>query len=467
MSKLIKMELIKLLHKKSILVIWLIMLLFCFLNNYLFYRDYDKEGNYLYNDTSNLSSEIDTIEKELKNITTTDNNQETIASLKTKRDILKLQQEFKENSFQYNKINDYMYDIIYERNLLKIRNDTTSLQEVENTYQELISKLKNNNYKYFWNKEKEELENTLKDNNLSLEEKTNLKKNLQILNYRIKENIKEDNSYLNKALETYISTTNQLKTLSKKDPNKKEILKENKISKITLKDKKNYNQENTLNYQLRTIIEDYEFFLVLITLMTISILVCEEFQKGTIKFILIKPYSRFIILLSKYLTTLVILLLSILLLISSELILGSIFFGIDSLKDKVLVFNYLTNEINSLSIFTYMFIRILARIPFYLILILISLSIGVFSANTIISIMIPLILTTFTSTILDIAITHNISIFKYFINLNWNFQDYLFGANSSFKEINLKFSIIIYSIYFIVLTILTFNHFRHKDIKNI
>ncbi len=46
MIKLIKIELKKILHKKSLTIILGIMVIFCLLNNILYWLDYDEEGIY-------------------------------------------------------------------------------------------------------------------------------------------------------------------------------------------------------------------------------------------------------------------------------------------------------------------------------------------------------------------------------------------------------------------------------------
>ena len=42
------------------------------------------------------------------------------------------------------------------------------------------------------------------------------------------------------------------------------------INKYIIDNKKNLKQENTINYQLRTILDDYELFIVIITILVAS-----------------------------------------------------------------------------------------------------------------------------------------------------------------------------------------------------
>ena len=56
---------------------------------------------------------------------------------------------------------------------------------------------------------------------------------------------------------------------------------------------------------------------------------------------------------------------------------------------------------------------------------------------------------------------------KYFITLNWNFQDYLFGGISTYKYLDLKKSMLIFIIYDIILLGIMFISFKRKNVKNI
>ena len=82
---------------------------FNILNNILYYRDYDLEGNYKYLDNSNLDSEKKIIEEELKRNISDSKKQ---VELKTQLDIINLQKNYQYGSWQYNKVKDYLYNIV-------------------------------------------------------------------------------------------------------------------------------------------------------------------------------------------------------------------------------------------------------------------------------------------------------------------------------------------------------------------
>lgn len=490
MIKLVVVELKKIFKKKSIYVIWGLMFGFCLLNNILYYRDYDDNGNYKYLELDNLKEEKLKLEEELLQYNKDNQNEVTMyITIKTKLDILKLKENFSNSSWQYHKVNTYLYDIIYQINYYQyIEKNIDELTKKKEEYQVVLNKLNENNYKYFLNmeiKKNVDIQNELKkqylnenDDKIKLDLQEQVKNNeltLKILNYRLNNDIKEDNSYLNLALESYQENYKTVKYFEELGDIKsyqdkldyQEALSEVKISQYIVENKLNINKQNNLSFQLRTIVEDYEIFIVMLVLIVSGVIICDEFRDGTIKLLLIKPYSRGRILLSKYFTSIIVVLISILLLIAMQLIIGGIIFGLESLNIPVVVYDFDKAKLVEYSVFQYMIIRIGARMPFLLMLITISIFLGVIFSSTIISITMPLIFYMFSSTILNLASQYKLEIMKYLVNFNWNLQDYLFGRLPANSFINFRFSIIILLGYFIVLWTVTYIIFKKKDIKNI
>ena len=490
MIKLLQVELHKIFKRKSIYVIWGIMLIFCLLNNILYYTDYDDDGNYKYLEQEDLKSEQIELMDELSKYNQNNANEATIyITIKTKLDILELKQKFSQNSWQYKKINTYLYDIIYKINYyVYIEKNLEQSEKYQTEYKTIIINLNNNNYEYFLEKEinatienQEELkkiyyqtqdEKEKQELKLQIEENKN---SLKILNYRLKNNIKEDNSYLNNALENYqinYANVKYYENLADKKTyqdklNYQEALSDLNISKYIIEHQQNINKQNNLNYQLRTIIEDYEIFIIILILIVCSSIICDEFKSGTIKLLLIKPYSRGKILLSKYFASIIVIAVSILILIAMQLIIGSIIFGIDSLEIPVVIYDFNKSNIVEYHVIHYMMIRIAATIPFLVTLVAISFLIGVLTASAISSITMPLMIYMVTPTIRYLAIQYQLEFMKYLVNVNWNLQDYLFGKLSEVSFIKLQFSIVLLATYLVILLILTFVIFKKKNIKNI
>ena len=103
MIKLIIIELTKIFHKKFIYVVLSLMLIFCLLNNILYYLDYDEEGFYKKEEKNN-TAEIKKLEDKITKYDKNNENDKTMyTSLKTKIDILNLKNNFPKNTWQYNK----------------------------------------------------------------------------------------------------------------------------------------------------------------------------------------------------------------------------------------------------------------------------------------------------------------------------------------------------------------------------
>ncbi len=469
--RLMKIEVKKVFKRKSIYVIWGLMLLFCFVNSFLYFRDYDDEGRYLYSKEEDINEEIKALEEEKEKVQNT--NATTI--IKTKIELLKLKKKFSKDSWQYAKINDYLYDAAYEKNIRS--EDNVALER----YQELLLKLKNNDYLYFLKQDRDNITNQINeikeeilasDEDLFLERELKQKEEtLKVLNFRIKNHIREDTGYLNQALVCYVQAREEMQGGKKNTYQERihyqELKKEKKINEFILKSRVNYQKENTVNALIFGIMNDYEFFFVVILLMVSSMMICDEYQSGTFKFLLIKPVSRFIIILSKYFTSLLILGFSILLVFCFQFILGGIFFGLDSLNLGVIVYDYGLDKVLVLHVFLAFFYSFLAKLPFYLMIGLICLLLGVLTTSTVTSMMIPLMLAIFSSFMLDVAVSHQLYWMKYLPNFTWRFSDYLFASSSKLEGLGFRFSCIWYSIYFVILFFFLVKLFQQRDIQNV
>lgn len=283
------------------------MFIFCLLNNILYRTDYDDEGNYKYLEQENLREEKTSLQKEITKYDVHEISDSSMyLTIKTKLDIIELKEQYPTSSWQYRKMNDYMYDLIYQMNLYTYEKQEEVLAELKKEYTKRTDELKQDNWKYFLSLEKEKSEDEIADiqNELKvivdkkeqeklqelLLEKQNIAK---VLEYRIKENIKEDDSYLNKAIEQYqeyaklvkyYEDRNTKKTLEEKLEYRK-AKSEMAINKYILENKININKQNNLNYQLRTIVEDYEIFIIIIIFMVAGTIVSDEFHSGTIKIV--------------------------------------------------------------------------------------------------------------------------------------------------------------------------------------
>ena len=284
---------------------------------------------------------------------------------------------------------------------------------------------------------------------------------------------KSKNNYLNEAKYQYqknleLKENYKDKKLSYNEKLKYQTILENiELNKYIIDNNKNINNYKTLNYQLKTTLEDYEIFIIIIILITSSTIISNELKEGTIKLLLIKPYTRNQILLSKYLSMIIVMVLSIIYLYLTQLLIGGFYLGFSSLQEKVVIYNFQLSTIMCYNIFGYTFLRVLLKLPMLILLSTLSFLISIITSNNILSLTISLIVYIFSASIKSLAISYNIKIMKYLLTMNWNINEYLFGKLSEYKYLNLTTSIIICIIYYIFLLILSFMIFNKKDIKNI
>ena len=284
---------------------------------------------------------------------------------------------------------------------------------------------------------------------------------------------KSKNNYLNEAKYQYqknleLKENYKDKKLSYNEKLKYQTILENiELNKYIIYNNKNINDYKTLNYQLKTTLEDYEIFIVIIILITSSTIISNELKEGTIKLLLIKPYTRNQILLSKYLSMIIVMVLSIIYLYLTQLLIGGFYLGFSSLQEKVVIYNFQLSTIMCYNIFGYTFLRILLKLPMLILLSTLSFLISIITSNNILPLTISLIVYIFSASIKSLAINYNLKIMKYLLTMNWNINEYLFGKLSEYKYLNLTTSIIICIIYYIFLLVLSFIIFNKKDIKNI
>lgn len=212
---------------------------------------------------------------------------------------------------------------------------------------------------------------------------------------------------------------------------------------------------------------EYGLFIIVMIIMIAGTIVSEEFNKGTIKLLLVKPYKRNKILTAKFITVLIMIVFSILSVVLMELIVGGIIFGYDSLAVPVLDYNFTTGNLEIINIFTYLGIEIVTQLPKLILLATLAFACSTLFCNSAVAISIPLLGYMSADMINMLVIQHKIQFMKFFVSLNWDFEEYLFGRLPSMEGMTCGFSIAICIIYLIIMLIPTFVVFKKKNIKNI
>ena len=212
---------------------------------------------------------------------------------------------------------------------------------------------------------------------------------------------------------------------------------------------------------------EFGLFIIVIVIMIAGTIVSEEFNKGTIKLLLVKPYSRRKILFAKFITILIMILFTIIITIAMQLIVGGIIFGFDSLKIPVVVYDFSKNMIQEINVFTYLGMQIINILPSIILLSTLSFALSTIFTNSPLAIALPLLGYMGAAVINQLALQYNIQFLKYFVTLNWDFTQYLYGNLPLMEGLTPEFSGVICIIYMLIMLIPTFIIFKKKNIKNI
>ena len=244
-------------------------------------------------------------------------------------------------------------------------------------------------------------------------------------------------------------------------------LEEKELSRYIIENKQDINKMNDTRGILQNFFSEYGLFIIVIIVMIAGTIVSEEFNKGTVKLLLIKPYSRAKILLAKYITILIMTVFAIAVIILMELLVGGIVFGFDSLSVPVVEYNFNTSQLEILNIFTYVGIEILTQLPMIILLATLAFALSTIFTNSALAITIALL--GFMSPIIinALVIQYKVDFMRYFVTMNWDLSEYLFGKLPTIQGMTLGFSIVMCIIYLFAMLIPTFIIFKKKNIKNI
>ena len=303
----------------------------------------------------------------------------------------------------------------------------------------------------------------------------NAKIDEEVAEIRLNKDIPYGDDFRNKALNTYQSESKNVVNMEKESKEleyeeKREYntsLEKREINRYILENNVDINKANDIRGILKNLFSEYGLFIIVMIIMIAGTIVSEEFNKGTIKLLLVKPYSRNKILLAKFITVLIMILFSIVAVVAMELIVGGIIFGYNSLSIPVLDYNFTTGSLEVMNIFTYLGIEIVTQLPKLILLATLAFACSTLFNNSAVAIAIPL-LGYMSADMINMLVTQNkIQFMKFFVSLNWNFEEYLFGSLPSMEGMTCGFSIIICVLYLIIMLIPTFVVFKKKNIKNI
>lgn len=474
MINLIRNELYKIFHKKGIYISLLVVTAFVFLTNFIYNLDLLNSDN-ISNFTSSIDNTYLTELEEEGNIKT-----EEYISTKTDSLISEYINSFEKGSWQRYALNAYngasyyneLYNIYYKivSYEVKYSNNEEEYLEAKKEKESFEEKIENISWQDYVKEEKKELEESLKSN----QDTAYLTSQIEGMDLRLKYNIDFSNNNRNQYIDTYVANRSYIleqEGNDKLDNDTKEELEREKAENKEILYRLENNIKDYSSSSNNSIIENFynEYFLMILIIIIIvsGSIVSEEFSKGTIKLLLVKPYSRTKILLSKYITSLLMIVFAIVFILIAQLIIGGLFFGYDTLAIPKIVYNFSTKMVMEMNIFKYFLYTTVAILPQLILLTTLSFSLSTIFVSTSLANTLTIIGSFAGDIINTLAVSYEINILKLFVTLNWDFTPYLFGGSSPYLGITLSHSIIVCIVYWLIMLVTTFIVFQRRNIKNV
>ena len=478
MFNLIRSELKKITKKKVIYIMFFVTLAFMILIN-IVGKKFQSTSYVIYDDESmNYYKEQLTPELE-------ESDPDYYADCKSMYDSYELAKKYDEDSWQRQVISQRIQPLL---KIMYLEKSGETYNNARTKYDKDVEALEKNDWKYFVYQDLDETNLQI----LMIDESTSnqlesLKDTKQALEWRLEKNISYDNSDLNSYLQCWLNARVSIRQYKdNKNPSQTEKVYhqqdvateaiaryaiENGID-GTISNQGNSNLKYGLAYSAKSELFDafsgYSLFIIILIIIVAGTIVSEEFNKGTIKLLLVRPYSRVKILHSKYITCLIVLICSIIFVALMQTVVGGIVYGFDSYKNPTVLYNYATNSLNVVSMTGTLAIMAVAILPKLILLMTLAFTLSTVITNTPVAIAIPLLGSMVESIINQLAIMYEKANFlKYFVTPNWDFSQYLYGALPQMKGITLGFSVCICLAYFIVMMALSIWNFKKKNIKNI
>ena len=209
-------------------------------------------------------------------------------------------------------------------------------------------------------------------------------------------------------------------------------------------------------------------FTIIIATIFAGTIVNEEFNKGTIKLLLVRPYSRRKILLAKLIACFIVVMIAITVITAMQMVILGVTYGFDTMSTPVIVYDYNANSVITMNILKYLAIYLLNITPMIIIYIMLSFFIGSALKNSSLAIAVSLLL--YMASNITVGLSEQlitVKWLKYIPIFNWDLTQYLYGKLPLLEGMNISGSIMICADIILVLMIMTFYNFEQRDVKNI
>lgn len=488
MVNLIKNELKKIFHKKAIYIILIIAIVFMILNIVI--------TKYLKNSIMNLNYEND-VEYYTSLLNDLDKNSPTYKEeynyAKSQLEEAKLLQKYDADSWQWQVITSnsdkYIYPMIEAEG-------TENYNQLKKEYNIFVEKLNSGDWKTFVQAELNQINEQIKliesqEINQNAKELQLIEFNIrkQALEWRLEKDIPYGNTNRNQIITQWEESKKELESILQQEKNKpltyeekyskqnveetiklcEYYIKNNLSENIALADfNERWNLASEADSSLINVYSHSDLFIIIAIVVIAGTIVSEEFNKGTIKLLLVRPFKRVKILIAKFIACLIVLGVVYVVITIAQFICSGIAKGYGDYVGKVFCYNFNTNSVQEINTVKYMVLSGLAILPQYLLLMTLAFSLSVLFINSPIAIAMPLLGIMGAEIINNLAYTFEKAKFlRFFVTPNWDLSKFLFGKLPKFEPISLPFSITICAIYFVVMLVGSMFVFKRREIKNI
>ena len=483
MTRLVKVELKKLFAKKIIYIFLVVIVAFTLMSALL-----EKNINKIFSLLEyNASKEL--YKQSMDSYDLTDSEQlEFYVEDKNEYDLIIIAKDYEVFSPEYTYIYDTVRDTVSCMNESEyLTKDQDKYDECKKKYDEELEFLKHFDWKVQLVNNKKEVEEQIKSLEFGInsgvlndEESLNTLKTLkltkEVLDYRIDKGIPLDGSGLSTSLYAYIAAYKEYLTI---DPNKNvvdrnELLVNRQIEEEYFIDKymfendllkdtgKSSADDNTATAVLGVF--SGGMFALLFLILVGGGIIAEEFNKGTIKQLLLKPYKRTKIFANKVIASIVVFILFLLVYAFITALINGIVFGeISSLFDPLFFYDFSKHQVIAHSLWFACLERFMVILPMFLIMLGVSILFGVLTTNTAVSIIVPIVINTGASIINAFA---KGKLFAFLPTMCWDLSEFLHGGIPEFKYLKLSTCIVVDIITIALLFGISMFIFKKKDIKN-
>lgn len=481
MIRLIQNELVKIFKKKSLYIAFLLIVIAIIFTSCM-NRFSSHTNSYGQGYISNLEEMLSNLSPDNPSDTS------TYIELKSELDQMKLIEKYGQDSWQATILSQEMRDLLMQLNMLQYGagKDETKYQETKKQYDALIQKLEQDDWHYFATEQRKEiisqLEETKKQKETTidkaqqreLEEKiAGLEVEKQVVDWRLQKNISYAKGEFNNMLLNYPRYQEDVrKYVNQQDDhqakvNYQESLEGAKLIEYSIENEVNVRKTDDTRGVLLNFIEQNSIYILILVIMIAGAIISDEFNKGTVKLLLVRPYQRWKIVLAKFTACLITMFICIIALFVVQFITTSILFGLESLKTPAVVYNFTTGKIQTLPILGYLAFTLLAKLPMLILVMLIAFMLGGVFNNSALAIVIAFLGFMSSDMINMMATEYGLEWMKFFITPNWDLTSYLFGGIPQFQYTSFGFSNLMNLLYLVGMLGFTIYIFQKRNIKNI